>query len=90
MWSTDIKEWTGMRTFGATKRRAEDRCNWRSMVANALIEYGSQEEDTATLSRPSGRVPLENVTIRTGVRQTVKLSINTAREALGTAEDEID
>ena len=38
MWNTDIKEWTGTRTFGETKRRAEDRCDWRSMVANALIE----------------------------------------------------
>ena len=25
MWNTDIKEWTGMRTFGEPKRRAEDR-----------------------------------------------------------------
>ena len=38
MWSTDEKEWSRIRTFGETKRRAEDRSIWRSMVSNALMK----------------------------------------------------
>ena len=33
-----MKEWLGGRNFSELKRRAEDRCEWRYMVANALLE----------------------------------------------------
>ena len=34
----DITEWTGLVTYGETKRIAEDRKRWKSMVVNLLIE----------------------------------------------------
>ena len=37
-WMEDILEWTGLKTYERTKRTAEDRDRWKSIVVNLLKE----------------------------------------------------
>ena len=40
-WSDDIKEWSHSMTFEKVKRLAEDREQWRGLVANLRIGDGT-------------------------------------------------
>ncbi|GFR62323.1 eukaryotic translation initiation factor 3 subunit F [Elysia marginata] len=37
-WMDGVKEWPGSTSYGDTKRKAENREEWRDMVANLRIE----------------------------------------------------
>ncbi|GFR62427.1 endonuclease-reverse transcriptase [Elysia marginata] len=40
-WMGDVKEWPGSTSYGDTKQEAENREEWRDMVANLRAEDGS-------------------------------------------------
>ncbi|GFR72711.1 UDP-glucuronosyltransferase 2A1-like [Elysia marginata] len=40
-WMDDVKEWSGSTSYGDTKRKAENREEWRDIVANLRTEDGS-------------------------------------------------
>ncbi|GFR92059.1 eukaryotic translation initiation factor 3 subunit F [Elysia marginata] len=40
-WMDDAKEWSGSTSYGDTKRKAENREEWRDMVANLRNEDGT-------------------------------------------------
>ncbi|GFS04178.1 endonuclease-reverse transcriptase [Elysia marginata] len=40
-WMDDVKEWSGSTSYGDTKRKAENREEWRDMVANLRTEEGT-------------------------------------------------
>ncbi|GFR62171.1 endonuclease-reverse transcriptase [Elysia marginata] len=37
-WMDDVKEWSGSTSYGDTKRKADNRVEWRDMVANLRTE----------------------------------------------------
>ena len=41
-WIDDLKDWTGIKNFGALKRTAEDRMKWKFMVSNLCVEDGTK------------------------------------------------
>ena len=41
-WIDDLKDLTGITNFGALKRTAEDRVNWKFMVSNLFVEDGTK------------------------------------------------
>ena len=41
----NVKEWSGCESIGRAKRYSEDRDSWRVMVANLLIEDGTDDDD---------------------------------------------
>ncbi|GFR64234.1 eukaryotic translation initiation factor 3 subunit F [Elysia marginata] len=40
-WMDNVKEWSGSTSYGDTKRKAENRGEWRDMVANLRTEDGT-------------------------------------------------
>ncbi|GFS23344.1 eukaryotic translation initiation factor 3 subunit F [Elysia marginata] len=40
-WMDDVKEWSGSKSYGDTKRKAEKRKESRDMVANVRTEIGT-------------------------------------------------
>ncbi|GFS04839.1 eukaryotic translation initiation factor 3 subunit F [Elysia marginata] len=40
-WVDDLKEWSGSTSYGDTKRKVENREEWRDMVANPRTEDGT-------------------------------------------------
>ncbi|GFS06033.1 eukaryotic translation initiation factor 3 subunit F [Elysia marginata] len=40
-WMDDVKEWSGSTSYGDTKRKAENREEWRDMVANLRTKDGT-------------------------------------------------
>ncbi|GFR89986.1 eukaryotic translation initiation factor 3 subunit F [Elysia marginata] len=40
-WMDDVNEWSGSTSYGDTKRKAENREDWRDMVANLQTEDGT-------------------------------------------------
>ena len=41
-WIDDLKDWTGIKNFGALKRTVEDRVKWKFMVSNLRVEDGTK------------------------------------------------
>ncbi|GFR94792.1 eukaryotic translation initiation factor 3 subunit F [Elysia marginata] len=41
-WMDDVKEWSGSTSYGNTKRKAENREEWRNMVAKLRTEDGTR------------------------------------------------
>lgn len=40
-WMDDVKEWSSSKSYGDAKRKAENREEWRDMVANLRTEVGT-------------------------------------------------
>ena len=41
-WVDDLKDWTGIKIFGALKRTAEDQVKWKFMVSDLHVEDGTK------------------------------------------------
>ncbi|GFR99910.1 eukaryotic translation initiation factor 3 subunit F [Elysia marginata] len=40
-WMDDVKEWSGLTSYGDTQQKAKNREEWRDMIANLRTEEGT-------------------------------------------------